>query len=264
MTISLVQAVELLESIAPTRYAAEWDNVGLLVEPRPDQAVTRALLTIDLTAAVLKEAAAAGADLIVSYHPPIFDGLKRLTFADCPVVMAALDQRIAVYSPHTALDAVPDGVNDWLAEALGPGDAAPISPHSESEPHAGMGRKVRLSAPAGLAEVVARIKRHLGLKRLRVAAAARHRDGELIQTAAVCAGAGGSLLAPLSGFDLYLTGEMRHHDSLAKLAQGSSVVLCDHSNTERGYLPRLAERLRSAAAFEVLVSQRDRDPLDIV
>ena len=67
--------------------------------------------------------------------------------------------------------------------------------------------------------------------------------------------------------DLYLTGEMSHHDVLAATAQGTAVVLCDHSNTERGYLQTVYKKLVEEALggqVEVVVSLTDRDPLEIV
>ena len=66
--------------------------------------------------------------------------------------------------------------------------------------------------------------------------------------------------------DLLVTGEMRHHDVLARVASGTSVILTDHSHSERGYLPVLAARLAEALAsgVEVRVSEVDADPLRII
>jgi dinuclear metal center YbgI/SA1388 family protein len=269
MPVPLSRVVELLEQLAPLALAEAWDNVGLLVEPtrlsRDRSGVSRVLCTIDLAPAVLAEALELGVELVVAYHPPLFKGVKRLR-AGAPgerTLLEAIERGIAIYSPHTALDAAPGGVNDWLVEALGPGSRGFIAPSPVEG--AGQGRTLQLAAPASLDELCDRIRLHLNLTQLRVAAAPAHRQGAPIVTAAVCAGSGGALFERLSGVDLYLTGEMRHHDVLAKIAAGASVVLCDHTNTERGYLPRLAEtlRARSAGALEVFVSKLDRDPLEI-
>ncbi len=117
----------LLDSVAPEHLAEGWDQVGLHVGG-PGWAVDRALLCIDLTDAVVSEAAELGCGLIVAYHPPIFAPLKRLTETDWTQrrVLKAAEHGIAVYSPHTALDAVRGGMNDWLAESLGEGWSAPI------------------------------------------------------------------------------------------------------------------------------------------
>lgn len=118
-----------MEAIAPTTAAADWDNVGLLVGSRTWSAM-RLLLTIDTTTAVLDEADKGRFDAIVSYHPVLFKAAKRMVIdprsqegvaADC------LARKIAVYSPHTALDAAPAGTNDTLAELAGLTDLEPIS-----------------------------------------------------------------------------------------------------------------------------------------
>jgi len=266
--VAVAQFLQHLESVAPLELAESWDNVGLLVEPfrRTGEGARhelhRVLLTIDLTQPVLEEAVAWRADWVVAYHPPIFAGLKRLVAA-APgdrLLIEAIRAGIAVYSPHTALDAAPGGVNDWLLEAVGPG-----RPLASPDGTARLGRTLELQEPALLPEMVHRIKAHLGLRQLRVAASARHAGGEPVSRVAVCAGSGGAVFAELPGFDLYVTGEMRHHDVLARVAAGASVVLCEHTNSERGYLPRLQARLLNLAGgeLEVRISACDRDPLAV-
>ena len=107
---SLALVLDLLKDIAPLELAADWDNVGLLLEPsRRAPPIARVLLTIDLTEAVVAEAARMRADLVVAYHPPIFHGMKQLRASDARqrAVLAALAAGLFVYSPHTALDAAP-------------------------------------------------------------------------------------------------------------------------------------------------------------
>lgn len=270
MVASLSQILASLEQQAPLRFAEPWDNVGLLLEPVPIAAappVGQVLLCVDLSDEVVAEAQALGATLIVAYHPPIFQGLKRLRASEPAerAILRCAAAGIAIHSPHTALDAAPLGVNDWLLDAFGPGERAPCLPHV-ADPRFGSGRGLRLVAPVALADAVVAIKRHLGLAQLRLAAASQHEAGALLHSVAVCAGAGGSVFDKLSGFDLYLTGEMRHHDVRARVLGGSSVVLCDHTNTERGFLPVLAARLQSssAGAVQFHVAACDRDPLSIV
>jgi dinuclear metal center YbgI/SA1388 family protein len=112
-----------MESIAPTRFAAPWDNVGLLVGDT-ESAVSRVLLTIDCTRAVLREARAGGCEAIVSYHPPLFEAQKR--FVAGSVAFEAARAGIALFSPHTALDVAEGGTNDVLADALGMTERAPL------------------------------------------------------------------------------------------------------------------------------------------
>src|SRR5437588_12929737 len=116
----LSEILSVLEKIAPTRYAESWDNVGLLAGD-PAQEITGAMLTIDYTPEVACEAAGAKCDLIIAYHPPIFDALKRLTAGSgsSGAIFDAIRRGVAIYSPHTALDMADGGTNDLLADVLG-------------------------------------------------------------------------------------------------------------------------------------------------
>jgi dinuclear metal center YbgI/SA1388 family protein len=269
--------VQAMEALAPRAWAGDWDNVGLLIQARPLEApVARVLVAIDLNRPVMDEALGWGADAVVAYHPPIFRGLKRLTWRDPQqrLLLDAIQAGISVYSPHTALDAAPGGVCDWLAEGLGVLAASvPIEPPRalppELEGRVGAGRIATLAQPVDLETLVARAKAHLGLAHLRLAAAPAHAGGAPVRAVALCPGAGGSLFEklPRSGpraADLFLTGELRHHDVLSRVASGQSVILTDHTNTERGYLPTLAANLGATLDAEIRVSAIDRDPLVVV
>merc|ERR1711997_101018 len=120
--------VQKLESFAPKSLAGSWDNVGLLIEPSGEKVVSKIILTNDLTEPVMDESLQVKADMILSYHPPIFRPLKRITSKSWKerIVTKCLENRVALYSPHTALDAVQDGVNDWLISPFGTGKSQPL------------------------------------------------------------------------------------------------------------------------------------------
>lgn len=105
-----------MEAIAPPRWAARWDNVGLLVGDARAP-LERVLLAIDCTLDVVAEALRLRCQAIVSYHPPIFEAQKRLVAPSA--AYEAARQGLAVYSPHTALDVAPGGTNDVLADLVG-------------------------------------------------------------------------------------------------------------------------------------------------
>ena len=119
--VSLAQFATAMERIAPTHLAEKWDNVGLLSGHR-SSLVKKVLLSIDVTPAVHDEAIRMGADLILSYHPPIFKPIKHLRIdGDEPpaLAVALASYGIWIYSPHTALDTVEGGTNDVLAARIG-------------------------------------------------------------------------------------------------------------------------------------------------
>jgi dinuclear metal center YbgI/SA1388 family protein len=386
----IADLVALLQSVAPLHYAESWDKVGLLVGDR-ERVISPldggggaggggVLLTIDLSEAVLREAINSQCSMIVAYHPPIFEPLSKITDATPRqrVILHALEAKLAIYSPHTALDAIPGGVTDWLCEGLSgsttpgkiAGDCRALTPHAATSPtqqlkivtfvpekhvdhvrgalasagagriglyevcsfstpgegtflgasgsapaigHAGALERVRevrlemVCGRAGLAialetlrklhpyeepaidvyELVAQPRRTLGAGRRLVLdkpvtvreLAARlkawvQRDhlrfaipGDVdvpVSRIGVVPGAGASLskLAREEGCEVFVTGEMRHHDVLGSLNAGMGVILGGHTSTERGYLPRLqAELVRREPGLTVRVSTMDKTPL---
>ncbi|KAJ3042659.1 hypothetical protein HDV00_006938 [Rhizophlyctis rosea] len=282
MTATLVHRVaKAMNSIAPLKLAeSAWDNVGILLEapfPRPN--ATRVFLTIDLTQPVLDEALSdPKVGVIVSYHPPIFKAMKRLCLSDekQAIALKCAAAGVSIYAPHTALDNCVGGINDWLSRGLGAGHSVVINPTPNPLPDqegAGSGRLHTLDEPVALEDIVKRIKAHLQLDFVRVATA---RSPNPIKTVAICAGSGSSVLNRVKA-DLYLTGEMSHHDVLSAVASNTSVIVCEHSNSERGYLADvLQSRLHSALKLDhglgeqpdmivdVVVSSVDADPLVVM
>jgi dinuclear metal center YbgI/SA1388 family protein len=256
---SLAEVLDILHEIAPLELAAEWDNVGLLLQPRARVGrVRRVLLTIDLGEAVVAEARRARTDLVVSYHPPIFQPLRRLVADDGRqrVLLQAAAAGFAVYSPHTALDAAPSGLADWLLDGvLGGQPPKEVHPCGDGE----FGRLAHLERAVALPTLLQRLRRHLGVRGLQVARPARLRPR--LRSVAVAAGAGASVLRGADA-DVLVTGEMSHHDALAATAAGRVVVLAGHSHTERGFLPVLRRRLRAAfdGDLAVALAKADHDP----
>ncbi|KAL0566725.1 hypothetical protein V5O48_015278 [Marasmius crinis-equi] len=285
---TLAKAVcSAMQRIAPLRLAEKWDNVGLLLEmlmSGPESPVIRpsrgkVLLTIDLTPSVFEESTLNDVSVIVAYHPPIFKPLQSFTLSN-PLQSSLLKcaaRGISVYSPHTSVDSVWGGVNDWLAQGVLSGQRGTVSPlvgeklsPTSGESEGAEGRLVTLEDAVSLNDLQGRIKTHLNLQHIQVGMGlASAGASNSVRTIAICAGSGGSMLLGKDA-DVYFTGEMSHHEVLAAVAAGKHVILCGHTNTERGYLPVLAAKLRAELAgdghgeAEVLVSQADKHPLDIV
>jgi len=142
----------------------------------------------------------------------------------------------------------------------------------------GQGRVVRLKNPLTMGEVVQMTKKHLDVQRLRMALAEKHLDTKwqdaAVQTIGVCAGSGGSVLSSYQGgrgLDVFVTGEMLHHDILAAAANGTTILLSDHTRSERGFLASFSRQLlkgftrllpADVAQPQVIVSTTDSDPLE--
>lgn len=261
MPLPIDHVTSALERIAPLHGAAEWDNTGLLL--RGTRPVARVGLCIDLTPPV--EAELGDCDLIVAYHPPIFRGLKRLD-GHSPrqqTLLRLIRAGVHLYSPHTALDAARGGMGDWLIEAVADvellHDCRPIQP-SALDPSSGIGRRAELASPQSLESMLPRIKSWLGLRHLRLAGD----RSRLRRSVAVCPGSGGGVFKGLGDVDVLLTGELGHHEVLAHVEGGGAVVLTDHTNCERGYLPQYAVRIGAECPeLEIVVSTVDSDPLTV-
>lgn len=129
--MKLHHIVQALEEWAPPSLQEAYDNSGLLVG-EPEMEVQAALVSLDCTEAVIEEAAARGANLVIAHHPVVFGGLKRFTGRSYVerTVMSALRKGIAVYAIHTNLDNVAHGVNAYLSSVIGLRNTRILSPKS--------------------------------------------------------------------------------------------------------------------------------------
>lgn len=123
------EIVEYLNSCFLPVYQESYDNAGFLVGD-PDREASGVLATTDVTDEVIDEAISLGANLIVSHHPLIFGGLKRLTPANATqrMVIRLIENKIGVYAAHTNLDNLKEGVNGILAQKLGLTDCRILRP----------------------------------------------------------------------------------------------------------------------------------------
>ncbi|OCL11517.1 NGG1p interacting factor 3 [Glonium stellatum] len=133
--------VSAMRKLYPEALAdSSWDNTGLLLEAPFDpirRQMNSVLLTVDLTKAVVDEAIERNDSIVVAYHPIIFKGLKSLTLANSQQqsLLRLAAEGITVYSPHTAIDAAPGGLGDWLADIItGTPATAPRQESSEAFP----------------------------------------------------------------------------------------------------------------------------------
>lgn len=260
----LPQVVKAMEEIAPSSIAETWDNVGLLVEPSSPHHINKVMLTNDLTESVLEEAISNVSNMVISYHPPLFTAFKRLSGSKWKdrIVVRAIENRIAIYSPHTSCDAVVGGVNDWMLEPF-QGKKQFLDP-DPNQTH-GMGRICYLSTPLTLSDIVKKSKEHFNVSYIRIGKSKEVSLETMISSIAVCAGSGSSVLRGVEA-DLYITGEMSHHEVLDAVSCGKIIILCEHSNTERGYLLKLRKEieLKLENQVEVCVSITDADPLSVL
>ncbi|KAI5617651.1 NIF3-like protein 1 [Silurus asotus] len=129
----------------------------------------------------------------------------------------------------------------------------------------GQGRHAVLDEQISITVALQRMKKHLGLPYLRLALGNQKTFESVVKSVAVCAGSGASVLQGVKA-DLYITGEMSHHEVLDAVSKGTSVILSEHSNSERGFLTVFKKHLAAHLpdSVTVTISQKDKDPLQII
>ena len=131
MTI-IKEVIQKLEAFAPPALQESYDNAGLIVGDTETE-LTSVLVSLDTTEAVVEEAIQKGCNLIVSHHPIIFKGLKKITGSTYieRVIISAIKNNIAIYAIHTNLDNVNNGVNNMIANRLGLKNTKLLSPKND-------------------------------------------------------------------------------------------------------------------------------------
>lgn len=225
--IKVKDIASAIEDFAPKHLQESYDNAGLQVG-NPENEVTAVMLCLDVNEEVIKEAQQRECNMIVSHHPLIFRGLKSLTGADATqrLVMEALKQNIAVYSAHTNLDSVWDGVSHEIARKLDIKDLKVLEPQP-ADPRVGLG-VVGDIKPLPKIEFLRKIKNTFKVKALRYSAFS---PSVVVRRVAVCGGAGASLItyAIKSGADILVTGDVKYHDFTS---YGSEIIIADIGHYE--------------------------------
>ncbi len=197
-----------IEEFAPLSIQEGWDNSGLCIGS-PEASVSSVLLGLDCTPELVDEAVECGADMIVTHHPLIFSGLKKISPEDQvgAAVIKAVKAGISVYAAHTSADKVIAGVSGAMAARLGLKNVTILDEDGEGT---GLGVVGDLPEPVTAEDAVRLVKDRFALKALRTS---RPVDG-LISRVAMCGGSGGSLIgaARRSGAQLYLSGDISYHN----------------------------------------------------
>ena len=232
---------------APLELQMDFDNSGFLLG-YGNAPVTKALLALDVTDAVIDEAIREKAELIISHHPLIFHPLRTITnnTPEGRRVLRLIENRIAVISMHTNLDIAEGGVNDVLMAALGVQTEAALDED-------GCGRIGVLDAKLSMQEFLPRVKEALNCNGLRYVDA-----GKSVYRVAVMGGSGADSIdrAAALGCDTYVTADIKYHQFQRALDLGLNLIDADHFSTENPVMPALLDMLRTRHAdVRFLVSE---------
>lgn len=213
MKTKAAEVFDFLESIAPLHLQEKYDNSGLLIGSG-DEEITGAIICLDCTEEVLDEAISRDCNLVISHHPAIFYGLKRITGANATerIVRKAIEHNLILYAIHTNLDnTLTHGVNERIARRIGL-DIDGILKPMENTPDPTLGAGILGYFPSPLTELQFL---HL-LKDLMKTSIIRHTRliHRTIQKVAICGGSGSFLLndARKAGVHALVTADFKYHN----------------------------------------------------
>ena len=218
---------QVLEDFAPLRIQEDWDNSGLLIGS-PEDPVHGVLVGFDCTPELIKEAVEKGCDMVVTHHPLIFKGIRRI-HADDPVgaaVMLAVRHGVAVYAAHTTADKVMAGVSGAMARRLGLKDIGILAP--EEDPAVGLGCLGDFPEPMTGTEALSYVKEKFGLRVIR---SSKPLETPIRRVAVMGGSGGGEMgLALARGARLYITADVSYHNFFTP--EGFMVMDIGHFESE--------------------------------
>ena len=230
---------QCLEHALPASLSCDWDNDGLMVCASPETEVKKILFALDITPAVADYAAEIEADLVISHHPLIFSGIRRMDGHDGTTrkVISLLRNNISAMSFHTRLDAADNGINDILANIFSLSDVEKFGADGDTAARIGT-----LPSPMAFEDFCKHVKNVLGAPSVCGA-----KGNESVSRLAVLGGAGKDYIreAQKMGADTFLTGEVNYNYLLEAAENGLSVVTAGHYHTEAPF----------TAFFEKLLSE---------
>ncbi len=221
--------VKIIEEFCPERLAYSWDNVGLLCGDE-EKEVNKIFVTLDTNINTVKEAIQKGADMIVSHHPILLGGIKRIDYKTSvgQMIKLLIENNIPLLAAHTNMDTAKGGINDVLAEKFGLIDVKILNQHTDDET-AGLGRYGNLSKPITFKEFSAKCSEILNTT-VRVAGD----FNKMINTVAVASGSCSEIipLALKKGADVIITGDMKYHNMIDMAETGICIIDAGHYPTE--------------------------------
>lgn len=239
--------LEAMESIAPAHLAESWDNVGMLIDCGKEE-YQKILFALDLTEQVAAQAVKSGADMVVTHHPVMLSGIKRLDgkTGESRAILLMVQNGISHFAAHTNFDCSDWGTNAYVAKALGLKDAKPLL-------EGGMGRVGELEKKITLAELTEKIGKILKTEAIRSAGD----PNRIVKRLAIVTGSGMSLVreAEEACADALLTGDVKYHAAAEAVESGIAIIDAGHFPTERPAMNQLIQGLQ--AHFNALQCKTD-------
>lgn len=235
------EIISILQEQSPEKFACDWDNVGLLVGDF-EQEVKKVYIALDATEETIAEAVKEKADLLVTHHPMIFKGLKKVNSRDFTGkrVIKLIENHISYYAMHTNFDV--KGMAELAAQRMSLTECQVLDITFQGEQVLeGIGRVGYLPEEISLEACVRQVKDAFAVDTVKV-------FGDLAQKvrkAAICPGSGKSVIqhALKAKAQVLITGDIDHHEGIDAASQGLAVIDAGHYGVEKLFIPYIAQYL---------------------
>lgn len=264
MAMNPKDLINAIETIAPISTQESWDNSGIQIL-ESDRPIHKVLTSLEMTDEIIDEAIKHQVDMIITHHPLIFGGIKKI---DCQnmigsYIIKLLNAHISVYSNHTPFDKAEGGNNDYLAELIGLQD---VHGFAMGDSFDMIGRVGSLENPVALQDIANLLSKSLPVPKEQIRFVGD--PAKSIKTIGICTGAGADLMdaAIANGCDLLITGDVKYHEAQEAKARNIALIDAGHYGTEQMFARNFAQKLRQAVGnqVEILESQVDIDPFHVL
>lgn len=256
--IKVNNIIKEMELLAPTYLKEDFDNVGLMVGDK-NKEVKKVLLALDCTLKVIEEAKKENVELIITHHPLIFKRPSSITTDTLQgkKIIELIKNDISLYSSHTNLDSVENGLNDTIVSILG-FDNSKILEKNKRDDKAGLGRIVSLNESIQLKDLISKIKKSLNINNLRVV-----KGKDKVNKIAIINGSGQDFIgkAVALGADCIITGDTTYHFASDYKEMEISILDVGHFASEQITFFNVMENLKEKFKdVEFITSTVEEDP----
>ncbi len=232
----VTKIIKRIEEFAPLNTMQKWDNSGWQINLGIID-TNRILLALDVTQSTVDEAINKKCDLILSHHPIFFNSIKTI---ESPFIIKAIQNNIQVYSAHTNLDIAQGGVSEYLAEKCGFTDLDTAFEFIKYK---------QFDEEKNFSKLISTLKTIFSLPSVRVVNSQR----KTYKSIAFCSGSGAEYIQDLEkiGIDVFITGDLKHHQALN--ATNMTIVDLGHFHSER-FVVEIFENILKNEDVEVIAA----------
>lgn len=266
MSMPMSELIAEIEVIAPRELEEEWDNCGMQIN-MGNQEVNKVLIALEITKSVIAEAMMKDIDFIITHHPLLFHKIDVVDNNSITgnYIIDLIKASISVYSAHTTFDGAFGGNNEYLADLLGLSRIRRIKnkrPSMKGDAREFVcGRMGNFPEPITMEAACRLVENALEIKgELRTVGD----PNKIISTVALCTGSGGDTMdaAIKNGCDLFITGDVKHHEAQKAREKGICLIDAGHFGTEKIFSENFADKLRKniGSKTQVIESEINTNP----